>query len=89
MKDELTRMRADLAQSHKKSSSAEMNLALLTTEHQKTVASLAKVQQAVSELKEQNEEMEELLRGKCVEIEENDDKFIQYVKITPSFRSAS
>jgi myosin protein heavy chain len=35
---------------------------------------------AVSELEERNNEMEELLRSKCIEIEENDDRALEYVR---------
>jgi hypothetical protein len=33
----------------------------------------------VAELEERNNEMEELLKHKCAEIEENDDRAIEYV----------
>jgi myosin protein heavy chain len=34
----------------------------------------------VCELEERNNEMEELLRNKCAEIEENDDRALEYVR---------
>ena len=37
------------------------------------------LEQALAELEERNSEMEELLRNKCVEIEENDDRALEYV----------
>lgn len=37
------------------------------------------LQDALAELEERNNEMEELLRAKCTEIEENDDRALEYV----------
>jgi hypothetical protein len=37
----------------------------------------SKLEETVLELRERNEEMEELLKAKCLEIEENDDRFIE------------
>ena len=58
-------------------------------QHEQTVASLRREinalraqpgsEEEIAELKEKNAEYEELLRAKCLEIEENDDKFIEYV----------
>ena len=57
--------------------------------HEKTVSDLrkelealqevSKLEETVFELRERNEEMEQLLRAKCLEIEENDDRFIECV----------
>ena len=56
-------------------------------QHEQTVASLKReltalriqpnFEDELAELKEKNAEYEELLRAKCLEIEENDDKFIE------------
>ena len=62
-----------------------------TIQHEQAVASLKRelnslraqprLEDEIAELKEKNAEMEELLRAKCLEIEENDDRFIEYVLI--------
>lgn len=67
--------------------SAEVKLDLQAAQHNKTVESLrkelaalqktAKLEETVLDLQERNAEMEELLRSKCQEIEENDDRFIK------------
>ena len=67
--------------------SAEVKLDLQTAQHNKAVESLkkelavlqetAKLEETVLDLQERNAEMEELLRSKCQEIEENDDRFIK------------
>ena len=41
--------------------------------------SMPNLQQVLAELEERNSEMEELLKNKCVEIEENDDRALEYV----------
>ena len=46
--------------------------------------SMPNLEQALAELEERNNEMEELLRNKCMEIEENDDRALEYV--FPFFR---
>lgn len=58
-------------------------------QHEKIVSTLrkelealqevSKLEETVIDLREKNEEMEELLRAKCLEIEENDDRFIESV----------
>jgi hypothetical protein len=45
--------------------------------------SMPNLEQALAELEERNSEMEELLRNKCVEIEENDDRALEYVFLFP------
>jgi hypothetical protein len=37
------------------------------------------LEETVTQLQARNDEMDELLRSKCAEIEENDDRFIEYV----------
>ncbi|KAI9057754.1 hypothetical protein FKP32DRAFT_1323349 [Trametes sanguinea] len=68
----------------------EANLAMQTIQHEQTVASLKRelnalraqprLEEEIADLKEKNAEMEELLRAKCLEIEENDDRFIEMLK---------
>lgn len=66
---------------------AEVNLSLQSAQHKREVSQLHRelelelesskvrpdLEKAVSELEERNNEMEDLLRRKCEEIEENDD----------------
>jgi hypothetical protein len=46
--------------------------------------SKAGLQDVVTKLEEQNAELEELLKSKCAEIEENDDLIIEYVSSSSS-----
>jgi len=90
LQEQLERVKADYIQSQKASQTAEINLSFQTVEHEKTVSSLRRelqslrensnLQSTVLELQEKNAEMEELLRAKCLEIEENDDRFIDMLK---------
>ena len=66
---------------------AEANLSLQNAQFKRETADLQKqltvlrsrpdLQSAVAELEERNNEMEELLRSKCAEIEENDDRALE------------
>ncbi|TDL26365.1 hypothetical protein BD410DRAFT_783402 [Rickenella mellea] len=80
LKDELSQVGEQLVIAEKAAKAAETKLAFFSTQHENTAASHRKAIQTVTELKEQNEELERVLRSKCVEIEENDDKFIQLLK---------
>ncbi|THH11618.1 hypothetical protein EW145_g566 [Phellinidium pouzarii] len=94
LRDELARVRDTLSQSQKSGNTAEMNLLLIGQQHERTISTLRaqlkehekdgeriqKLQLIVGEMKEQISEMECLLRAKCAEIEDNDDKFIQLLK---------
>ena len=63
-----------------------MNLTLQKVQHEKLVESLQKqlatveqtvtLQNTITDLEEKNAQMEEWLKAKCAEIEENDDRFI-------------
>jgi hypothetical protein len=79
----------DLARSEKSAKAAEVNLSLQGAQHKREMADLQRelshlrsqpnLTDAVSELEERNNEMEALLRSKCTEIEENDDRALEYV----------
>ncbi|KIL71523.1 hypothetical protein M378DRAFT_155107 [Amanita muscaria Koide BX008] len=83
-------MRAEFLQSEKSCNAAEVNLSLQSAQHKREMAELQKeldairskpdLAAAVTELEERNNEMEELLRKKCAEIEENDDKVLEILK---------
>lgn len=70
-----------------------------TIQHEQTVTSLRRelyalraqpsLEEEIAELKEKNAEYEELLRAKCLEIEENDDKFIEWVVLRLLTHSAA
>ncbi|KAL5494874.1 hypothetical protein ACEPAI_336 [Sanghuangporus weigelae] len=93
-RSDLTRLREAFSQSEKSGKTAEMNLLLISQQNERTISSLRnqlkehekdaeriqKLQQIVGETREQISEMESLLKEKCAEIEENDDKFIQLLK---------
>ncbi|KAL7285505.1 hypothetical protein ACG7TL_000606 [Trametes sanguinea] len=87
---ELEELRAKCTALDKLAKNTEANLAMQTIQHEQTVATLKRelnvlraqprLEDEIAELKEKNAEMEELLRAKCLEIEENDDRFIEYVQ---------
>lgn len=89
LKEQVERTRADYIRAEKEAKSAEINLSLQAVQHEKAISTLrkelaalqetSKLEETVTDLRERNEEMEELLRAKCLEIEENDDRFIEYV----------
>lgn len=89
MKGDIERTRADLAHSEKSWKTAEVNLSLQNAQHKREMTELQRelsafrstpnLEQTLAELEERNNEMEELLRNKCVEIEENDDRALEYV----------
>jgi hypothetical protein len=91
LKGDIERTKADLARSEKSWNTAEVNLSLQNAQHKREMAELERelsafrsmpmpnLEQALAELEERNSEMEELLRNKCVEIEENDDRALEYV----------
>lgn len=66
-----------------------MSLSLQTAQYERTMSNLNRelaalrsqpnLEETVTQLQARNDEMDELLRSKCAEIEENDDRFIEYV----------
>ena len=92
MKGDIERTKANLAHSEKSWKTAEVNLSLQNAQRKREMTELERelsafrsmpnLEQALAELDERNvrnSEMEELLRKKCVEIEENDDRALEYV----------
>ena len=87
LKKQLEDTHAAQVQWEKTAKSAEVKLDLQVAQHNKMVESLrrelsamqetAKLADTVADLQERNAEMEELLKAKCQEIEENDDRFIK------------
>jgi len=87
LKAELERTRADYSRSEKAGKSAEMELSLLKTQHEQSVAHLQrqlnslrpnpKKDVSIAELQEKIHEIDGLMRSKTQEIEENDDRFIE------------
>lgn len=70
---------------------AALNLSLLTAHHKRELAevqqeldrlrSKSNLEQVTAELEERVRDMEQLLKQKCAEIEENDDRTLEYVQI--------
>ena len=87
IKKQLEDTHASQVEWEKVAKSAEVKLDLQVAQHNKAVDSLrkelaalqetAKLEDAVADLQDKNAEMEELLKAKCQEIEENDDRFIK------------
>ncbi|KAI0720081.1 hypothetical protein C8T65DRAFT_568380 [Cerioporus squamosus] len=90
LEGELSELRTRCTALDKLAQTTEANLAMQTIQHEQTIASLRRelnalraqpsLEEEIIELKEKNAEYEELLRAKCLEIEENDDKFIDMLK---------
>ncbi|KAJ3555467.1 hypothetical protein NM688_g2563 [Phlebia brevispora] len=90
LKKQIEDTRATQVEWEKAAKSAEVKLDLQVAQHNKTVASLrkelvalqetVKLEDTVADLQGKNAEMEELLKAKCQEIEENDDRFIKFLK---------
>ena len=89
LKKHLEDSHASQVQWEKTAKSTEIKLDLQVAQHNKAVESLQKKIEAlqgtahladkIADLEEKNAEMDELLRAKCQEIEENDDRFIKWV----------
>lgn len=87
--EELEKTRDELARSEQAAKTAQVNLGLQNAQHKREMSELQRqlavlksqpnLQSALVELEERNNEMEELLRNKCTEIEENDDRALEYV----------
>jgi len=85
--EELHQVRTNLALSEKAAKAAEININLQSAQHKREMAELQRkvtalqeqpdLQAALAELEERNNEMEELLRNKCAEIESNDDRALE------------
>ncbi|PPQ63832.1 hypothetical protein CVT24_009782 [Panaeolus cyanescens] len=90
LKQELENIRSALATSEKACKAAEMNFSLQSAQHKRETAEMQRellalksrpnFEQALRDLEERNNEMEELLRNKCAEIEENDDRVLEMMK---------
>ncbi|KAF9015686.1 hypothetical protein BDQ17DRAFT_1295683 [Cyathus striatus] len=90
LNDELEQVRADLSQAEKSSKAAEVNSSIQAAQHRREMNDLKRefealqsqpnLEQALADLEERNSEMEELLRAKCTEIEENDDRALEMLK---------
>ena len=87
LKGEIERLENELANSEKACKAAEMKLSLQSAQHKRETADLQRelsllrsrpdLEQALAELEERNNEMDEILRAKCAEIEENDDRVLE------------
>ncbi|KDQ31155.1 hypothetical protein PLEOSDRAFT_1082323 [Pleurotus ostreatus PC15] len=83
-------LRDDLSQAEKAAQTSELNLSLQGVQHKREMAEMQRriaalqskpnLDSVVHELEERNNEMEELLRAKCAEIEENDDRVLEMLK---------
>ncbi|KAH7930915.1 hypothetical protein BV22DRAFT_1053449 [Leucogyrophana mollusca] len=91
LKDALEEARMNLAQSEKSGKAAEINLALQGAQHEQILSVLRRelaslqsqpnLQDALIDLEERNREMDELLKSKCAEIEDYDDKILESLKV--------
>jgi len=89
LKKELEEAHTNYIRAEKACQAADTTSAMREIQHEQALAALRrdiqalranpKLEDKIIELEERNTEMEELLRSKCAEIEENDDRFIEYV----------
>lgn len=87
LKDQLANMRSDYAHVEKNWSATEVRLSLQESKHKEAVSSLKQELEALrtksgsdeelADLKERYDEMEELLKAKCAEVEATDDKYLE------------
>ncbi|EPQ60283.1 hypothetical protein GLOTRDRAFT_30047 [Gloeophyllum trabeum ATCC 11539] len=90
LREQSDRLKSSLIRSEKAEKTAEMNLSLQSTQHEHVVATLKREIERLKsrpdfeaealELRERIDEMDQLLRSKSAEIEENDDKCIELLK---------
>ncbi|KAF4573255.1 hypothetical protein EYR36_007766 [Pleurotus pulmonarius] len=83
-------LRDELSQAEKAAQTSELNLSLQGVQHKREMAEMQRriaalqskpnLDSVVHELEERNNEMEELLRAKCAEIEDNDDRVLEMLK---------
>ncbi|EGO28236.1 hypothetical protein SERLADRAFT_405863 [Serpula lacrymans var. lacrymans S7.9] len=91
LEEALDRIHLELDQSEKTSKAAEINLALQAAQHEPVLSTLHRelaalkfipnLEEVVHELREKNREMDEILRNKCIEIEEYDDRILETLKV--------
>ncbi|SJL06365.1 uncharacterized protein ARMOST_09701 [Armillaria ostoyae] len=84
------RCRALLTRAEKAASTAEVSLSMQNSHHKREIAEMQRelaafktkpnLDTVIAHLEERNNEMEELLRAKCAEIEENDDRTLDMLK---------
>ncbi|KAJ7459169.1 hypothetical protein B0H11DRAFT_1737318 [Mycena galericulata] len=87
---DLEHAKAQLARAEKTGKAAEVNLSLQNAQHRREMSELQKQLTAlqsqpdlsgvIADLEDRNNEMEELLKSKCAEIEENDDRALEMLK---------
>ncbi|KAJ7161292.1 hypothetical protein C8R43DRAFT_1175467 [Mycena crocata] len=87
---DLENTKAQLARAEKTGKASEVNLSLQSAQHRRETAELQRQLTAfqsqpdlggvIADLEERNNEMEELLKNKCAEIEENDDRALEMLK---------
>jgi chromosome segregation ATPase len=93
------RTRAELIKAENAATTSQVSLAFQKAEHEKILSALREdivvlrsrpnLEPVIAEMERKNSEMERILRSKCEEVEENDDRFIEYAfslhRITEGF----
>ncbi|KAJ6503248.1 hypothetical protein C8R47DRAFT_968854, partial [Mycena vitilis] len=84
---DLEDVREQYSRAEKTGKAAEVNLSLQNAQHRREMSELQRQLTAlqsqpdlggvIADLEERNNEMEELLKNKCAEIEENDDRALE------------
>ena len=87
LQEALDHTRGELSRSEKSGKEAEINLSLQSVRNDQIISSLRRelstlkthprLDGVVAELEERNRDMDELLKSKCAEIEDNDDRILE------------
>ncbi|KAJ2914770.1 hypothetical protein MD484_g5634, partial [Candolleomyces efflorescens] len=90
LKSDICGIQAKLNAAEQANAKATLNLSLLTAQHKREMAEMQReverlrsksnLEQTIAELEERNQEMDQLLKQKCIEIEENDDRTLGHLK---------
>ncbi|EAU92541.2 hypothetical protein CC1G_06552 [Coprinopsis cinerea okayama7 len=90
LEEELVSVREELARVEQANAKANLNMSLTSAQHKREMTDLQRelqnlrsksnLEQVIAELQERNQEMDDLLRQKCAEIEANDDKSLEMLR---------
>ncbi|KAF8665423.1 hypothetical protein AX16_000442 [Volvariella volvacea WC 439] len=97
LREDLAKTREELTQRDSSKKAAEVSLELQSAQYKREITELRdelamlrsrpKLEAVIAELEERNTEMEETLRTKCKEIEENDDRALEMLKTNKKLTS--
>ncbi|TFK19982.1 hypothetical protein FA15DRAFT_759700 [Coprinopsis marcescibilis] len=90
LRSELSRVQAELARIEQTNAKASLSMSMMSAQHKREMSELQRelhalrtksnLDHVIAELEERNKEMDELLKAKCAEIEQNDDRALEMLK---------